>query len=80
MVASPIPPGSDDELWTAAEYSAYRKITPTYARQERMKGNGPCYVKQPGGQVRYRRADVLAWVSAHTVMSTSDKSAKSPME
>jgi predicted DNA-binding transcriptional regulator AlpA len=32
----------------------------------RLRGVGPAYVKA-GKAVRYRRADLLAWIEAHTI-------------
>lgn len=38
----------------------------------RWQGTGPAYIKAhrgPGGRVYYRRADIEAWLQAHTVTS-----------
>jgi predicted DNA-binding transcriptional regulator AlpA len=41
-------------------------------RKLRMTGNGPPFVKL-GRAVRYRQADLDAWLSSHLVNSTSGK-------
>ena len=40
-------------------------------RKWRIRGNGPRFIRC-GGNVRYRAADIEAWVSSRTVSSTSE--------
>jgi predicted DNA-binding transcriptional regulator AlpA len=47
-------------------------ITPTYARQLRLSGKGPAFVKI-GGLVRYRPSSISAWLDERTLGSTSDE-------
>ncbi|WP_298169327.1 helix-turn-helix domain-containing protein [Novosphingobium sp.] len=56
----------------AAEYLGLS--TPTLERM-RLHGNGPQFAKMspgPRGPVRYRRADLDAWVATRLVKSTSE--------
>jgi hypothetical protein len=49
-----------DELITAPELSAEKKIPEKTLAQWRYLGRGPRYLKLEG-HVRYRRSDVAAW-------------------
>lgn len=42
----------------------------------RYRGGGPRFVKVSGRSVRYRRRDLLAWIDARTVASTSEELAR----
>ena len=56
----------------AAEY--LRLSTPTLERL-RLTGDGPAFCKLtpgPRGSVRYRRADLDAWLASRLVRSTSE--------
>lgn len=56
----------------AAEY--LKLSTPTLERMQ-LHGDGPRYAKLmpgPRGSVRYRRADLDAWVESRLVRSTSE--------
>ena len=56
----------------AAEY--LRLSCPTLERL-RLTGNGPAFAKLtpgPRGSVRYRRADLDAWLASRLVRSTSE--------
>ena len=59
---------TDDDLrlLTTEEVAALRAMTPRAVAQERADGRGPRYVKL-GRQVRYRPADLVAYVEAHVV-------------
>lgn len=45
-------------------------VAPNTLAKMRIAGNGPSFVKV-GRNVRYRPADIEAWVNARTVRSTS---------
>lgn len=38
----------------------------------RVRGGGPKFVKVSARSIRYRMRDLLDWIDAHTVASTSD--------
>ena len=57
----------------AAEY--VKLSTPTLERL-RLTGTGPVFAKLtpgPRGSVRYRRADLDAWLASRIIRSTSEK-------
>jgi len=43
----------------------------------RIRGGGPLFVKVSARSVRYRRADLIAWVKARIRRSTSDTGSES---
>ena len=63
-----------DILDTAGAAEYVKLSTPTLERL-RLTGNGPSFCKLtpgPRGSVRYRRADLDAWLASRLVRSTSD--------
>jgi predicted DNA-binding transcriptional regulator AlpA len=60
-----------DQLIDTKELARRLSITEVYARQMRLSGNGPPFVKI-GSRVRYALADVDAWLRLRTRQSTSD--------
>jgi hypothetical protein len=59
-----------DKLLTTEEFCELASISVRYAKALRVKGGGPPFVKF-GTPVRYRLADVRAWIASRTVSSTS---------
>lgn len=57
------------ELMSTQDLADALSIPPRTAEQWRYLGTGPRYVRV-GRHVRYRRADVDAWLSAQTVEPT----------
>lgn len=57
------------ELATRAEVSEYLQISTSRLAQWAMVGQGPKVTKLGPRHVRYRRADVLAWVDAQAAAS-----------
>lgn len=62
---------ADVELWTEERTAAQLDITPGSLRQDRHRGIGLPYVRL-GRRVRYRAADVAAYLAANTVMPQRD--------
>lgn len=63
MAAHPTTPHDLPELATVAQVAEYTQTSiPTLARW-RGEGRGPKAIKL-GGLLRYRRADVLAWIES----------------
>jgi excisionase family DNA binding protein len=54
------------EVMTSDECAEYLRLTPGALRSMRYRGEGPRFV-QLGQRVRYRRADVDAWLAANLV-------------
>jgi excisionase family DNA binding protein len=49
---------------TPREAAVYLRTSPSTLAKRRLQGNGPCFVRLGGRAVRYRRADLDAWMSA----------------
>lgn len=64
-----------DEILTTVEAAEYLRLSKFTLEGMRVKGGGPRYAKLSKGRgrgaVRYRRADLDAWVAACLVESTS---------
>lgn len=57
-------------MLTTAEAADYLRLSSTYLNKMRVTGSGPTFVKL-GRSVRYREADLEAWVAARCFVSTS---------
>lgn len=53
-----------------ADAAAYVNLSPPTLARFRLTGEGPVFAKL-GGAVRYRRADLDAWLESRLVKSTS---------
>lgn len=53
------------------EAAAYVRLSKPTLERFRLTGEGPCYAKM-GKAVRYRRADLDAWLSSRLIRSTSE--------
>lgn len=60
-----------EPLWTEQQCAEHRRCAISTLQKERVRGDGPPFVKL-GRLVRYRPEDVLAWVAAKVVNSTSE--------
>lgn len=61
---------TDNEFLDEQQVCAVLKIARSTIQQWRQRGEGPPYVKL-GFRVRYRRADLDAWLAARTVRPES---------
>lgn len=59
-------------LLTQREAAAKLRLSERTLERLRVTGTGPCYVKT-GRCVRYREADLEAWVANRVVGSTSEQ-------
>jgi len=64
---------SPDDLLNEQEVCAWLRITVATTRKWRLIGQGPRFQRLGGHLVRYRRADVQAWLDEHTYVSTTRK-------
>lgn len=64
-----------DDLITENEAAQLRCQSVRTLQMERLKGGGCPYVKL-GKSVRYRRSDVVAFISARVVSSTTEADAR----
>lgn len=63
---------SPEDLLDETQLCEWLGLTLAWARKKRLTGGGPKFMKF-GNRVRYRRADVQAWMSANTFASTTRK-------
>lgn len=61
----------DDGLLTNSEVAAIFRIDAGVLRRWRVEGTGPSFVKV-GRLIRYRPADVTAWLESRNCRSTAD--------
>jgi len=59
-------------LLTQVEASRLLRLSERTLERLRLTGGGPCFVKC-GRSVRYREADLEAWIAARVVSSTSQE-------
>lgn len=62
-----------EKLLTAEELADYVGYTPEGLAQMRYRGNGPKFIKLGGKAIRYRWADVEAWLDQKTMQRTGDQ-------
>ena len=67
----PIPEHADALLFTA-EAAFLAGLEPRTLEAKRLRGGGPPFVRISTRAVRYRRADLKAWIESRIVTSTSD--------
>jgi hypothetical protein len=62
-----------DQLVDTRDFAVMACISETYARQLRVLGGGPRYIKLTTKTVRYRMGDILDWISSRPAgCSTSE--------
>lgn len=59
------------DILTTIEAARYVRLGKPTLERFRLTGEGPRYCKL-GGAVRYRRADLDAWLESHLTSSTSE--------
>lgn len=63
---------SDQDLLIASETAALLRISPGALANMRYRGSGPRFVTLGTRSIRYRRADVDAWLEASARTQTGD--------
>jgi len=61
-----------DALLTAAQVSKITGMSETALAQGRYRGTGPVYLRLSARTIRYREADVQAWIDASARTQTGD--------
>lgn len=70
-----MPETDEDTLLTTEQLAAVRSVPPSRIEKERLKGDGPPFLKD-GHLVRYRLGDYRAWLaSKQRFTSTSEMEA-----
>jgi predicted DNA-binding transcriptional regulator AlpA len=70
---SPHPAKADfSDLMTPPESAKYRKISESCQNKERIRGDGPPYIKIRGRLIRYKKSDVDTWLAERVCRSTSE--------
>ena len=59
------------EILDTPEAASYLKLSAVTLERRRIQGDGPPYCKL-GKSVRYRRADLDAWLASRLIRSTSE--------
>jgi predicted DNA-binding transcriptional regulator AlpA len=72
-----VPGLAENEILKPADAAAYLKLSQSTLAKLRLYGTGPRYTKV-GRAVRYRRADLDAWINARYAESTSDADYRLP--
>lgn len=63
-----------EPLWDEKECAAYRGCAVSTLQKERVRGDGPPFVKQ-SRLIRYRPEDVREWIAARVFRSTAEAEA-----
>ena len=72
-VATEIAAGGDpDELLSTSELAEITGLSTQFYEIGRVNGYGPKFVRLSPRRVRYRRADVLAWLEERTYARTAE--------
>lgn len=61
-----------NQLMNERDAAAFLGYTVRALQNWRVRGGGPKFVKVSARSIRYRMRDLLDWIDAHTVTSTSD--------
>jgi len=61
-----------DQLLTTAELGEYLGVSKQSLAQMRTNGTGPRFIRASAGNIRYRWAEVMAWIEANSHESTDE--------
>jgi predicted DNA-binding transcriptional regulator AlpA len=59
-------PTNPDSLLTLSQVLAELRVPRSTFLRWRQLGQAPRAIRLPGGQLRFRRSDLTAWIAAHT--------------
>ena len=60
-----------DRLLDTKGFADFARISETYARQLRVIGGGPRFIKLTDKSVRYRAADILSWIESRPAATST---------
>ena len=66
------PEGHPDDLLTTKQVAAWLGVSYQWLEAGRTRGYGPRFFRHSYKHVRYRRADVLEYITANTFSSTAE--------
>jgi hypothetical protein len=55
-----------EPFWTTKQAAEYLHYAPASLANMRAAGRGPSFVKPEGGQPRYRKSDIDAWLGINS--------------
>jgi hypothetical protein len=64
--------GRDDEVLSTAQVADWLGVSPQWLEIGRGKNYGPQFTRISARVIRYRRADVVAWLKARSHKSTAE--------
>lgn len=64
--------GTPNDLLTTAEVAVWLRVSHQWLEILRQRGDGPPFIRQSRTRVRYKRADVLAWLETRKHLCTSE--------
>lgn len=66
--------GNPDDLLSTKQVAVWLQVSPAFLEVMRSKGGPSCipFVRLAPTRIRYKRADVLAWLAARTFAFTGD--------
>jgi predicted DNA-binding transcriptional regulator AlpA len=70
--AEQAPQGHPDDMLSTQQVAAWLGVSYQWLEAGRTKGYGPKFVRHSYRHVRYRRADVLAYIAANTFSTTAE--------
>lgn len=68
--------GNPNDLLTTSEVAVWLRVSHQWLEILRQRGGGPPFIRQSRTRVRYKRADVLAWLDTRKHLCTSEYAAK----
>jgi predicted DNA-binding transcriptional regulator AlpA len=64
--------GDPDDLLSTSDLAEWTGLSVQFFEIGRHRGYGPSYIRLSPRRIRYKRADVLAWLTARTHHRTSE--------
>jgi hypothetical protein len=64
--------GNPDELLNTRALADWLRVSPAWLEIGRSKGYGPAFIRLNPKRVRYKRSDVLTWLSERTYHVVSE--------
>jgi predicted DNA-binding transcriptional regulator AlpA len=72
LAAAGVAAGEGDDLLNTPQLAQWLGVSTQFLEIARHKGIGPAFVRVSPRRIRYRRADVLAWLAERTRSATAE--------